>query len=304
MMKLNFAFALLVLISCNNPAVKQESSPINTETNPVNMEADYLRTRDLTIQYLMEHTGPGSKYEGGEAGFIKLETDSMQHLEKQLRQILKGSRLTNLSSEGKLNLEALSEGLGFGMLDGLTIREGKRMTFCTSASLFARYFGNDTASALEHLEPAVLEGIFQAALYSDAVVTNFSMKKIASPKGSFAYGMVATVAQDIGPFPPQLLLVLFADPGYIYMVEEPLQAELNKLPACKHIWDSISSVSDESFNRYKQSGLKDTAAFNSHIRLEQQAWKEYSNCYRSQLIQDPQFKAIEQQMDKMIPRIN
>ena len=289
---------LLILFSCGNDSARPDTS---TTVNPsLVSEADYLRTRDRTIQYLKDHMYSGGQYKGDDDALLKLENDSITLLENQLRQIFTNSRISNLPKDGKLNLEALSEGLGFGLLDGLNVKDGRRTTFCTSRSLFVKYFGKDTASKLENLDPAVLQGMFQSALYSEVRVTNFSTIKLDSPKGTTAYGMVASVAQDIGAFLPHLLLVFFADANYVYIVEEPIEVEFKEIKTCKAVWDSLSSVSEAQLKKYRESNLQDTAAFASRIDLEQKAWNDYCACYLEKLSKDGQFNSMQLQMDKIL----
>lgn len=289
---------LLILLSCGDDSSRQDTS---TTVNPsVVSEADYLRTRDRTIQYLKDHMYFGGQYKGDDEALLKLENDSITLLENQLRQIFTNSRISNLSKEGKLNLEALSEGLGFGMLDGLNLKNGGRTTFCTSRSLFTKYFGKDKVSKLENIEHSTLESMFQSALYSEAHLTNFSTTKLDASKGSVAYGMVASIAQDIGAFSPQSILVLLVDTNFIYIIEEPIQTEFKEIPKCKFVWDSLSAISEEQFKKYKQSNLQDSGAFDRRVSMEDRAWNEYCACYRTELPRDDQFKDIRRQMDKIL----
>ncbi len=294
-MKIIYTFAIvLILTSCGDNGSQPTTNPAAIDSTAKVSVADYLFTRDRTIDYIKQHSSAGVDF------IQKMESDSTAKLEKLLRLLFTGSRLTELTTQGKINLETFEDGVGFGMADGLTLSQGERNIFCTSKKLFTSYFGKDTLERLKQLDPALLESIFQATFYADAAVTNFASTPLDASAQIVAYGMVACVAQDIGPLLPRTLLVLLADENYIYIIEEPLTTDFTEIKNCKAVWDSLSLAADVPFKRYQQSALKDTAAFNDYLALQDKGWKDYCNCYRQQLPQQAKFKNIKQQMQSML----
>ena len=253
-------------------------------------EQKYLKARDSYIKYFSSKDWNDF--------FFEQEKDSLDDLEKKLRDVMKDSPIHNTTA--KINLETLFEGIGFGMLDGLTFHNDSLRIFYTTKNLFMQYFHDRRLNKIDLLTPEELENIFQSTFYSDAALTNFTFLKISQAIDVQAYGMVGTVAQDIGPLLPQYILVFISKGNFIYMIEKDIKNQISEIPACKSVWESNYLKSENNFKEYQQSNLKDTLAIKRDFNAEELAWDQYCECYRKKLSTTAQFIIIKKQMDTMV----
>lgn len=266
-----FFIALALLTSCNPNSKKADSSQSVVSSDSLTaQEAEYLNTRDAYIEQFkpFEKTWNDS--------LSKVHSEAMADLEVKLRKVLSDSKF---SSQGKINLETLINELGFGMLDGLWLEKDSMRIFYTSKNLFLNYFKSQGVGAIK---PESLDGVFNCAFASDAYILDFTQIKISSAKVIEAYGMVGLGGQDIGPFPPQLFLAFASTDKYIYLIQKFLDPPIKQLPQCKAVWDSFGPESEMS------SAKRDTA------------FEHYRKCYQRELANDPQFEAIQKQLESMV----
>lgn len=290
--------ALILFASCSSGGKKKHPHHTNTP-GPVISGKDhqndkvlaYLKRRDDYIKRFKK-----LQYTDSDDSLYKSDSLALIDLQKRLRKILKNSQY---SSKGEINLQTLIVEMGFGMLDGLTFKKDSMFICYTTKQLLFDYFKNIKVGPLNDLDPKNLEAIFNGAYGDDVGITNFSYIKIPSEKDIQAYGMVAVVGQDIGPFLPNYLYVLVSKGNYIYMAEKPLKQSIKQLPKCISIWDSIGSGSQKSDENYRKSDLQDTVAASRSDHLENVAWTKYCDCFQKEFKKDSQFKEIRSQLIKM-----
>src|SRR5258706_6175447 len=270
-----FFIGLALLNSCNVNSKKSKlvESVISSDSI-TDKEAEYLKTRDAYI----EQFKPLQK--AGLDTLDRMDDRARLHLEGMLHEILKDSKF---SRQGKNNLITLQGYLGFGMMDGLSFEKDSMKIFYTSKNLLFDYSKfNGSIHQLDKLTSDDLPHIFHWTVLSDAFVTNFSSMKLASSKNIDAYVMIGQVGNMSGPGPPQNLFALASDGQFVYVIEKELKAQINELPQCKAVWDSFGTEVQTSVEKY------DTA------------FEHYRKCFQKDLPTDPQFVAIQKQLESMV----
>jgi len=285
-----FFIALTLLTFCNHNSKKADSTQSVISSDSLTaQEVEYLKTRDAYIEKLK----PYEKSWGGDS-VGNANSQALLNLEARLREILKDSRY---SGQGKINLETLIPSLGFGMLDGLWFEKDSMRIFYTSKNLFLKY---SNSTKIENIIPENLDATFQTAFASDAFIMDCSHLKIYSAKSTRTYGMVGLDGQMTGPYPPQLLLTFVSTDKYVYLIQKFLKEPVKQLPQCKSVYENINIEAQKFGERYRASNLQDTAAINKQFKLEEVAFNKYCECYQKELSSDPQFEAIQKQLEGMV----
>ncbi len=207
--------------------------------------------------------------------------DSILVLEKQLKKILTNTRLKEINTSGKINLQTFSPNeMGYEMLDGLNIRKENTTILCTTNSIFFDFFKKQKKYELDNLSESDLENIFYCAFVSGYSITNFSSFKIEGKENIKAYGMIALGAQDTGPFTPNTLYVFASVNDNIYIMDKSIKKEIKQTEACINIWNSTYVSGDD--------------------QSEEKAWKKYCDCYRKNFKKDEQFVALKEDINDML----
>ncbi len=281
-------FLFLNLFSCDS---------VDKSGQQTTNDREYLTTRNNYIRHFKNLVGKIV-----DDKLYEQDTDSLLVLEKKLRDILEGSRINNITQDGKINLKTLIDGMGFGMLDGLMVNKDSLRIFCTSKYLFNEYFNQyfekNKINKFDYRAIKNIEDIFNSVFYSDAHITNFTSIKTPVQNNIQGSGFVGVVAQCEGLFLPEYLYIFFVDDNFIYMTEERLKQPLRQIPKCKSIWDSTYLKAQEFFEIYRASKLNDTTAIHKQFQLEQLAWDKYCNCFQNELKYDNQFNSIMTQTNK------
>jgi hypothetical protein len=287
--------------SCTDKADKKKENSINEQTDIyteqfslTNKELEYLRVRNDYVRYFKDMNENNRDF----TEIYKQDTDSLLVLEKMLREILKNSRIDSISKFGKINLETLTPEMGSGMLDGLKLNNKSKNIFVTSKSLFLDYFKSQQIHSTDNLTSKQLSDIFSALIF-DARATVFYSEKLSSNNRKIIYGGIATIAQDIGSFPPDNVYVLVANDDFIYIIQKYSDKPINIISKCQTIYDSIYNKSEQYFDEYKASNLKDKSAIDKKFEIEEIAWDKYCECYQENFKNDKQYNTVQKQMEKL-----
>jgi hypothetical protein len=299
----NFLYILTIFFvtSCTDKADKKKENSINEQTDIyteqfslTNKELEYLRVRNDYVRYFKDMNENNRDF----TEIYKQDTDSLLVLEKMLREILKNSRIDSISKFGKINLETLTPEMGSGMLDGLKLNNKSKNIFVTSKSLFLDYFKSQQIHSTDNLTSKQLSDIFSALIF-DARATVFYSEKLSSNNRKIIYGGIATIAQDIGSFPPDNVYVLVANDDFIYIIQKYSDKPINIISKCQTIYDSIYNKSEQYFDEYKASNLKDKSAIDKKFEIEEIAWDKYCECYQENFKNDKQYNTVQKQMEKL-----
>ena len=63
------------------------------------------------------------------------------------------------------------------------------------------------------------------------------------------------------------------------MADAPVSVEVTDIPKCKKAWDIFSQRSSQKLRVYQTSEPTDEKAFDDHIRLEEQGFAAYTQCF-------------------------
>lgn len=291
------SMTLLLVFSCDKT---QKDEPGNNQLTAE--EVDYLKARDSSIAQLGRATLQlqEPEQENNYDSLVRENDAVLSDLEQRLRNILAGAPV---KTPGTISLMTLFDEPGIGMLDGL-IQWGDSSTriFYTSKRLFYNYFKTTEAQFADSLKNDIA-GVFNSTFMADAGVTNFTTIRLPVANLDSAVAMVAVVAQDIGPFPPEYLYVFLSDDAYVYMAEQTLKEPINEIPSCRAEWERMEDEAQTYVEKYHASNRADTAAWSEYMRREDLAWEAYVDCYRRELKSDPQFSDLKAKLEAMVAQL-
>ena len=88
--------------------------------------------------------------------------------------------------------------------------------------------------------------------------------------------MMGQVGNASAPSPPDHLFALVSADKYVYIIKKELKAPIKEIPQCKAIGDSIGKIEFDTL------------------------FEHYRKCYTNELPSDPQFEAIQKQLESMV----
>lgn len=208
------------------------------------LEEKYIKDRNLYISRLK---GPDHN--------DKLDAKALKDLEGQLKKIIGPSRVTDFSSEGLINLETLQQELGYDKVDGLRFLSKDEVLFISTEALIKDYI-------LRHPQlPKDISKLSTSDLfYTNACSLDSAYTIMAEIPLKDATAVLALSAQDIGPFPPQNLLVFKRDRDRILILQSFLRNP-PKISECEEGWKKsiTKNASPETYDK---------------------AFSEYQNCWK------------------------
>lgn len=291
-------FALL--LSFNIKSDKNSSNGISSVDNNISIdkEIEYINVRNSYVEYFnsIEYSSITDK-------IYKQEEDSLNDLKNKLKDILKGSYIIDITKQGEINLETLFEGLGFGMLDGLTIKKDSLKIFCTTEELLNNYFIESQSFKLDNLTAENTEYILNSIFYSGARISNFNFYRFPTNSNFQAYGMLGTVAQDIGPILPNNLYIILISDNFVYSIEKELNKPIDEIAECKNFWDSINLEANRHLKIYLSSEPQDEKELDKFMHLQDSAWNRYCQCYQIEINETEQFQSIQKETERIIQYI-
>jgi hypothetical protein len=294
---MRYAYLVLALlfVACNTKQPGDKATSI--QENSHQGELDYLKRRDMNLEYFNNKAITDTLYEQ--------MNDSLIVLEKLLRNILSDTKIDSINVKGKINLETLfPHELGYGMLDGLITHNQSLHVFCTTKIIFLDYYKNDPVNKTDDLAPTELEVFFNDAFCGGhASITNLTSYRVVSTNGIQAYGMIGNVAQDIGPYLPNHMYVFVSTDDHIYLIQKPIRHKLHELSICKNAWDSLYRRSRDKYDMYRASNRTDKSSMKEATALEEKAWHDYCECYRKNFQYDKQFPLLKKEIDEMVKLI-
>lgn len=133
---------------------------------------------------------------------------------------------------------------------------------------------------------------------SDYFIKDFTTIKLSSTDDEVVYGMVGFGGNDIGPKPPELLLIYIFKDGYVIMAEKFL-SNSHELPDCRLVFDHAINNAEIFSNLYRQSAMTDTNTLNKSFSIIDKGWEDYCQCYKENLKKEAFFNDIVEDMRKL-----
>ena len=241
-------------------------------------DAEYLREKREAVRRLSPYSYPQ----------MKPTYDSLlKNLDRRLRAVIGPVNVPGFGPVAELNLEGHYDGDPiFGMLDGVVFRSDDYTTrlFVTTPAIMSAWLadnapGSSIDSALN--SPSLLTGaiIGEATImrYADLPVADARRKGIVS-------AMLELTAQDIGPWPPDELLISVVRRDRIFIIRtRPVVAI-----------DTISVCNERMAAAFKDARSPNTIEFGDSVH------EKYRACYADHLSRIPGIEKIISQVDSLV----
>ena len=257
---------------------------LSAESSSAATEATYLETRNKFIHQF--HNKESSTQE--KAALTKLE--------KILREVIGTVKFSD--KKGEITLETLNYNFDDiiepSTLDGLFFRSDKETFFVTTKTLLDDYMSRHPNLPKEfdelhqnlpkNFDELVNEPKFYNKIFNgDAAFTKYAELPIKNNSlNTRAFLMLE--AQDIGNFPPNLLMITAIKDGKIFVIKANLDEE-NQISFCANEWQ-------------KANDKKYTTSKNENI-----IFQNYVNCYKSRLENEKFLPQIMARAQAIISRI-
>lgn len=192
---------------------------------------------------------------------------ALTQLTHHLREIIGPVSLAGVDGPGKAAYDGF-EGVGTTeMADGLVFDWRGSRLFVTTRSLFARA----AAATRPPLGRPMDEAIFTFTVFSDAAYTTFAELPVHHRSSTdLARASVGLVAQDIGPWPPNALVVQVAQGDRVYLVGTLLSPGLEQVPSCEAKWNPRGEdVAFDAYRRCVAAVLPTRSSFAAVVRRAQ-----------------------------------
>jgi hypothetical protein len=208
-----------------------------------------------------------------------------------LRPIVGPVAIRGLLPQGRTNLDSLFKGdEGFGLLDGLLFSsaDDKTHVVVTTDALFDRWlkehkdwWGPKVANVPQDVVPALKsEAFYTQALMTDAAVMKYAELPVTKPANTaFAFAMLVARAQEVGPRPPDELIVSVVRGGRVFVASAPANAKINPMPACRDVWRAAERKTAAAHDAYAASEPKDDKLLEQATRLEGEGDAAFRSCY-------------------------
>jgi len=236
--------------------------------------ARYIEARDRTIQELK--------------GVDEFDRAKFSALQTQLRELLGPFHREGFTGEGELNLHNLTDGLGFGRLDGLEYasRDERTAVLVTTQPLVTDWLpkfyeesdGNTLSSLLSREPDKLLTWAWGIEDKHFTLVRRLSVKK---PKGmTTAMAFLGNLTADDGNYIPGSIIATIVRADRVYFVSQKLTTPLPVFEECDRRWQTLwdSGRAD-----------KDDAAFAA-----------FNECYVARVVSTPAFQAARKQAQELI----
>lgn len=209
---------------------------------------------------------------------------ALDDLARRIRPVIGPVTVPGLQGEGRINLESLVEGLGFGLVDGLRLDwHGDAVVVTTPALLDAwvRAQGRGPGD----LPSLARSARFHGVLFDDAGIDAFADVPVTLPRSlAFASASLVLAAQDEGPWPPDLLVLAVARGERIFFVFSRPRPPLPQRPRCQAGWDALERERGARFDRAE--------AFAGYVR-----------CYAGAIRGTPAFRALTARAQAIVDRL-
>lgn len=240
--------------------------------NSESLEDEYFKTRDGYIQKLSTVIPPND-------AFVD-DKSELATLEQQLKKILGSVKVEGFDGNGEINLDALTEQLGFGKLDGLVFRSTDTTLVVTNTRLLDRYIRDGKYTTKNLAEVSANEEFYSAGIFSESAASLYApVPLVKRNKRDESYAYLGLHAQDIGPFLPYHLFVLTKRNDKVFIAITQLTERAPEFEACQKAW------------------------FDKEKKDEEAAYSAYKECYGKNIRETEFYKDVSKQADDIVKRI-
>jgi hypothetical protein len=272
-------------------------------------EQAYLAARDAQIRRLTALSKPNPSSDK----VLKEHERAVAELGNQLKRLIGplALALPGLPADGKPNNDTLTKGdLGFGMLDGLRYgaEDEASQVVVTTERLFKVWLREhrkwwrdnnipqDPASALRHVS------FYTQAVSSGAAVSKYAELPIKKPAAaSFAFAMLGTSAQDVGPWEPEELRAAVLQGGKLYVVRVKAIAKIGPFPRCQAVWDETMKKSQAEFERHQAN--QNSSKPSRQMSIEDEGYAAFRRCFAERAPREKGFADLVRQAQDIADRL-
>lgn len=299
---------LIVLLSCN-PAkdneAQNEKRLVDNSSQQVIDSNDYIVTRDKYIKYF--HSIDFDKIEwSNPSDTVRLqEKEALLDLENRLKKLIEVPKVVD-SKNSKINLVTLFDDYGFGLMDGLIFKNDTLKIYYTTTNIFHNYFQDKQFNKFSNLNSEEIDIILNSVLYYDARISMFYMNKTIEETGNTTYAGLGAIGQDFVFIPFNIYTLSFIGEN-IYIIEQRVNSEIERIEECETLLDKILSKSNELVDSYYKSGEIDSSIINDQVKFSDFADKKYYECFYENIQQSEQFENLNKQvvhLNEFIKKLN
>lgn len=205
----------------------------------------------------------------------------LEKLEKQLLSIIGPINIKGFPKKGKINLETLEHGFGFGQMDGMRFNTEKESLVVTTEPLLKIYLRDHQSLPKNYNCLSKTEELYHLTFHINSRVTCYAEIPVKSANNQcLVYAFLGINAQDIGPFKPTEIYVFVKKETHILMVYAPTIIEIPEIQKCKKVWKEVDTETE----------------------YEQQ-FEDYRHCYENEAKNQPFFKTIKRQAQSIVDRL-
>lgn len=276
------------------------------------LEDEYLKARSAYVARF----DPGEK----EVDYKKIEAPlkrAYADLQNKLRRILGKPGIVGAKGEGKLNEFSLLKGdQEFGALDALVYpldgkgNENAHAYVTTSTLLVAwlkdhrDWWDKGSENVPQQAEAALkFDGFYTQAISTDAAVVKFADLDVKAPAGASVRAMLDRRQQDDAPGAPDEIIVGAVHSGRVYIVTAPAVPKPPVITACENVWKDFETKSNEVYEKYRASDLKDEASMTQSETLRRDGDKAFRACYAEKVKALPVYAKLVERAQGLVERI-
>jgi hypothetical protein len=139
--------------------------------------------------------------------------------------------------------------------------------------------------------------------FGSAAVKYAEIAVSTPPQASSVYAVLVGRQQDIGPYPPQELIVTVAQGSRIYVLATKPDVAIEMIPACDAIWQAVVKQRDEAYDTKWAAKAKDGAVADKPVAIENAGDKAFHRCFAERAKTAGFYPALRRQAQGLVDRV-
>jgi hypothetical protein len=122
---------------------------------------------------------------------------------------------------------------------------------------------------------------FYAQIFNfGAAVMKYADVAVTKPtKATSTYAALIGRQQDIGPYPPQEIIVTIAQGPRVYVLSAKPEVAIEMIPACDAIWQAVLKERDEAYETQWAAKAKDGTLADKPVEIENAGDRAFHRCF-------------------------
>ena len=139
--------------------------------------------------------------------------------------------------------------------------------------------------------------------FGSAAVKYAEIPVSTPPQASSVYAVLVGRQQDIGPYPPQELIVTVAQGSRVYVLTAKPDVAIEMIPACDTIWQAAVEKRTEAYETKSASKASDDALDDELTEIENAGDKAFHLCFAEKAKAAEFYPALQRQAQGLVDRI-